>query len=175
MEEHQVILNFCKALEKLVNKIKRQSATTFSKKHINDLQSLSGHLMRTEKHQIREENTFIKRLVSNAEYEPAQFIRQQHDNIGVLKRKLERTIYGIYTTPFNESKKTLSLVSKQLIELLRNHIQIEDSELYPQAVRLIPDKKRWDKMREESDDIGYCCFTPGNLEPNDFNPTNKLT
>lgn len=161
MEEHQVILNFCKVLEGLVKDIKKKNSINDSQEILKDLQLVSGHLLRTEKHHIREEHTFVRRLVSMAEFDPSQEIRKQHDSLGVLKRKLERTIYGIYTTPFDEFQKELQSVSRKLVKKLRNHIDIEENILYPQAVKLIPDKNRWKKMRAESDDIGYCCFTPG--------------
>ena len=109
---------------------------------------------------MREDNTFIRRLVSMAEFEPSQNIRQQHDDLGVLKRKLERTVYGVYTTPFNIFKEDLKKVSRNLPSLLKKHIKLEDNILYPQAVKMIPGEARWNKMREESDKIGYCCFTP---------------
>jgi DUF438 domain-containing protein len=51
-------------------------------------------------------------------------------------------------------------VSKKLIKTLKKHVEIEDNILYPQAVELIPDSDRWEKMKQESDNIGYCCFTP---------------
>lgn len=160
MEEHQVILNFCKVLEGLVKDIKKKNSINDSQEILKDLQLVSGHLLRTEKHHIREEHTFIRRLVSIAEFDPSQEIRKQHDSLGVLKRKLERTIYGIYTTPFDEFQKELQSVSRKLVKELRNHIDIEENILYPQAIKLIPDKNRWKKMRTESNDIGYCCFTP---------------
>lgn len=161
MEEHQVILNFCKVLEKLTKDIKKKTSINDSKEILKDLQLVSGHLLRTEKHHIREEYTFIRRLVSMAEFDPSQEIRRQHDNLGILKRKLERNLYGIYTNSFDEFQKDLQSVSRKLIKDLKKHIDIEDNILYPQAVKLIPDKKRWKKMRTESNDIGYCCFTPG--------------
>lgn len=160
MEEHQVILNFCKVLEKLAKDIKKKTSINDAQEILKDLQLVSGHLLRTEKHHIREEHTFIRRLVSIAEFDPSQEIRKQHDSLGVLKRKLERTIYGIYTTPFDQFQKELQSVSRKLVKELRNHIDIEENILYPQAIKLIPDKNRWKKMRTESNDIGYCCFTP---------------
>ena len=161
MEEHQVILNFCKVLEKLAKEIKMKASINDAQKVLKDLQYISGHLLRTEKHHIREEYTFVRRLVGMAEFDPSQEIRRQHDSLGVLKRKLERTIYEIYITPYNEFQKELHSVSRKLVRDLKKHVDIENNILYPQAVKLIPDKSRWKKMREESDNIGYCCFTPG--------------
>jgi len=161
MEEHQVILNFCKTLEKIVKEIKNKPSMDETKETINDIRSISGHLLRTEKHHIREEYTFIRRLVNMAEFDPSQEIRKQHDDLGVLKRQLERTIYGIYTTQFNDFQKELQQVARKLVKSLRNHIELEENILYPQAVKLIPDEKRWKMMRNESKIIGYCCFTPG--------------
>ena len=153
MEEHQVILNFLKVLEKLVKDIKHKTSINDSQEILKDIKSISGHLLRTEKHQIREEHTFVRRLVSMAEYVPSQEIRKQHDNLGVLKRKLERTIYGIYTAPFDDFQKELQSISRKLIKDLKSHIDIEENILYPQAVKLIPDKDRWKKMRQESEYI----------------------
>ncbi len=161
MGEHQVILNFCKVLEKLVKDIKKKSSINDAQEILKDIQLISAHLLRTEKHHIREEYTFIRRLVGMAEFDPSQEIRHQHDGLGVLKRKLERTIYEIYITPYDEFQKELQSVSRKLIRDLKIHIDIENNILYPQAVKLIPDKSRWKKMRKESDNIGYCCFTPG--------------
>ena len=161
MEEHEVILNFCKVLEKLVKDIKKKTSINEAQEILKDLQYVSGHLLRTEKHHIREEHTFIRRLVVMAEFDPSQEIRKQHDNLGVLKRKLERTLYEIYITPYAEFLKELQSVSRILTRDLREHIELENNILYPQAVKLIPDKDRWKKMRAESKKIGYCCFTPG--------------
>ena len=160
MEEHEVIIKFCKVLEKLTKEIKMKASINDAQKVLKDLQLISGHLLRTEKHHIREEYTFIRRLVGMAEFDPSQEIRHQHDSLGVLKRKLERTIYEIYITPYGEFQKDLQSVSRKLVRDLKKHIDIENNILYPQAVKLIPDKSRWKKMREESDNIGYCCFTP---------------
>jgi len=162
MEEHQVILNFLSVLEKLVKDIKHKTSINDSQEILKDIKLISGHLLRTEKHQIREEHTFVRRLVSMAEYVPSQKIREQHDNLGILKRKLERTIYGIYTAPFDDFQKEFQSVSRKLIKDLKSHMDIEENILYPQAVKLIPDKDRWKKMRKESENIGYCCFTPSN-------------
>ncbi|MFC1786372.1 hemerythrin domain-containing protein [Candidatus Neomarinimicrobiota bacterium] len=138
-----------------------QTSITDSQEILKDIKLISGHLLRTEKHQIREEHTFVRRLVSMAEYVPSQEIRKQHDNLGFLKRKLERTIYGVYTVPFDDFQKDLQSISRKLIKDLKSHMDIEENILYPQAVKLIHNKDLWKKMRNEFDNIGYCCFTPG--------------
>jgi len=160
MEEHQVILNFCKVLNKLVKDLMKINSLDNADEVINNLKYISGHLLRTERHHIREESTFVRRLVSIAEFEPSLEIRRQHDKLGVQKRMLERTIYGAYTTPFDDFKNDIQRASKKLVRTLKKHIQIEENDLYPQAVKLIPDINMWKKMKEESDHIGYCCFTP---------------
>jgi hemerythrin-like domain-containing protein len=163
MEEHQVILNFCVVLTTLVKKLMKTNSVEDAEELISNIQYISGHLMRTERHHIREENTFIRRLVSMAEFEPSNEIRRQHDELGVQKRLLERTIYGVYTTPYEEFKASILVASRRIVRTLKKHVEIEDNELYPQAIKLIPDAERWKKMKKESDEIGYCCFTPNKL------------
>ncbi|NHZ86733.1 MAG: DUF438 domain-containing protein, partial [Planctomycetia bacterium] len=62
---------------------------------------------------------------------------------------------------YDEFQKELQSVSRKLTRDLKKHIDIEEKILYPQAVKLITDKSRWKKMRAESKNVGYCCFTPG--------------
>ncbi len=112
---------FCKVLEKLVKSIKKKPSINDSQEILKDLQMVSGHLLRTEKHHIREEHTFIRRLVSMAEYDPSQEIRKQHDNLGVLKRNLESTIYGIYTSPFDQFQKDLQFLVLKVFQALLNN------------------------------------------------------
>lgn len=160
MEEHQVILNFCKVLDTLVKKLYKLTTVNDAEELISNVQTISGHLLRTERHHIREEHTFIRRLVSVAEFEPSLEVRRQHDELGVQKRLLERTIYSVYTVPFDDFKRDIKAASQKLIKTLKKHVELEDNILYPQAVELIKDSERWEKMKEESDRIGYCCFTP---------------
>lgn len=160
MEEHQVILNFCKVLDKLVKDLMEITSLDNADDVINNLKYISGHLLRIERHHIREEHTFIRRLVSIAEFEPSLEIRRQHDELGVQKRNLERTIYAAYTTPFDDFKNDIQIARRALVTTLKKHIQIEENELYPQAVKLLSNINMWEKMKIESDHIGYCCFTP---------------
>lgn len=160
MEEHQVILNFCKVLDKLVKDLMEITSLDNADDVINNLKYISGHLLRIERHHIREEHTFIRRLVSIAEFEPSLEIRRQHDELGVQKRNLERTIYGAYTTPLDDFKNDIQIARRALVTTLKKHIQIEENELYPQAVKLLSNINMWEKMKIESDHIGYCCFTP---------------
>ena len=160
MEEHQVILNFCAALEGLTKDLLKVKSMDNAGDILTNMQYISGHLLRTERHHIREEHTFIRRLVAIAEFNPSLEIRRQHDELGVQKRLLERTIYGVYTTPFEDFKKAIKMATSKLVRNLKKHVEIEDNVLYPQAREQISDKQRWDKMKDEADNIGYCCFTP---------------
>ena len=100
-----------------------------------------------------------------AEFEPSHDIRKQHTELWVLKRKLEKTIFGVSTASYSRFLNELSLVSNQIINMLRNHIDLENKILYPQAVKMIPDNNQWHEMHTEAYNIGYCCFTPGIVEP----------
>jgi len=161
MEEHQVILNFCKALEKSVSEIKKTHSIDDKQEIIAKLRFISAHLLRNERHHIREENTFMRRLVAMSEFEPTQDIRKQHQELWILKRKLEMTVLEVFHSSYSNFLKELPIISNQLINMLRNHIDIENNILFPQAVKMIPDENQWYRMHTEAHNIGYCCFTPG--------------
>jgi len=160
MEEHQVILIFCNELEKSVSEIKKSNSTYDKQEILTKLRFISAHLLRNERHHIREENTFMRRLVAMSDLEPTQELRKQHHELWVLKRKLERTVLEASQSVHGQLLKDLPNVSNQLIKMLRNHIDIENTILFPQAVKMISDKNEWQRMHTEAHNIGYCCFTP---------------
>ncbi len=161
MEEHQIILIFCKELEKSVYEIIKINSADDKQEILTKLRFISAHLLRTERHHIREENTFMRRLVAISEFEPTQDIRNQHRELWVLKRKLERTVLEISQSEHSQFLKKLPIISNQLINMLKNHIDIENNILFPQAVKMISDENQWYRMHAEAHNIGYCCFTPG--------------
>ena len=47
-----------------------------------------------------------------------------------------------------------------IVPTLREHIYKENNILYPAALQVIEDDRVWQKLKDECDSIGYCCFTP---------------
>ncbi len=123
------------------------------------LRYLVDHLLRSERHHIREENVLIRRLDKLKVYIPGNEIRKQHDVLRVKKRELENLVYRIHTMYFADFKKEAKRAILQAVSGLQEHIKLEDSTLFSTALKHIPEDE-WAQMKKECDTIGYCCFTP---------------
>ena len=160
MEEHQVLLNLGRELKKSLRKFQKAKSPNDAREVMVELHFISSHLIRSGKHHIRESQTFMSRLAEMEEFVPTLEIRRQHDKLGGQKRVLERAIYSIYINEFGKSSEAIQKSGKDLVKTLTDHIELEDNVLFPQAVRLITDPNWWNEMKQKSDQIGYCCFTP---------------
>ncbi len=81
---------------------------------------------------------------------------KQHNQI----RDLKKVLYSLKEDmPFNEFSTQLGQLATTLTEMLASHFDRENQVLFPAALRII-DEKEWPGIRQEFDDLGYCCFAP---------------
>lgn len=166
MDEHQTIRKFLTILNDLLEKIETMKSVEEDKETIFHLEEIVRYLMSTEKHHIREENVVISRLDdTSAKLINASIkIRKEHDDLGIVKRRLYNLMLRVYTMYFNTFKKEYIHIARQLGEALMKHIQYEESVLYPATLQQIKDSDEWQVMHKESERIGDSCLTPGFLE-----------
>lgn len=157
--EHARINAFLEEFDQLLDEIEPMISLADNPQIAEQFRYLVDHLLRSERHHIREENVIIRRLDRLKVFVPGNEIRKQHDNLRVTKRKLENLLYGIHTMDFLSFKKAAQETILNIQKGLREHITLEDTKLFPTALKYISEKE-WDQMKIECDSIGYCCFTP---------------
>ncbi len=157
--EHARIYAFLEELGDLAKEIKPMTSLADNPQVSEKFRYLVDHLLRSERHHIREENVIIRRLYRLKVFAPGNEIRAQHDSLRVKKRKLENLLYGIHTMDFLSFKKSALRAMKKIQKGLKEHIMLEDTVLFPTALEHIP-ADEWKQMKKECDAIGYCCFTP---------------
>lgn len=157
--EHARIHAFLDELNDLYKQIKPMNTLADNPQISEKLRYLVDHLLRSERHHIREENVIIRRLDKLKVFVPGTEIRKQHDTLRVRKRKLENLLYDILIMDFTLFKKEAKKAISKITDGLREHIILEDTVLFSTALKHIPEKE-WEQMKIESDSIGYCCFTP---------------
>ncbi len=160
MTEHFKIREFIDELEQIITKLMPLESINDHRDLLTRLEFLARHISSTRRHYIREEITLIQRLEILGIRNPAIEIRQQHDAMSVEKQRMSNLIHQFYVTPFTDFKDSLRDVSLQLIADLRNHIDTEDTVLYPQLIENIRSDQEWAEIKAECDRIGYNCFTP---------------
>ncbi|MBI2829658.1 MAG: hemerythrin domain-containing protein [Chloroflexi bacterium] len=156
MAEHEVILRTLKELRGLV--IHLWGGNTLDSNQLVSLKTIAHRLLDAELHHQREEQALFPRLEKIDPSVPVQMLMVEHDELRNRKKKLVALADGADTS----SPKFLEEVAA-LAGFINNnlgaHIDKEDNDVFPRAVRVI-EASDWDKIKDECNQIGYCSFTP---------------
>lgn len=159
MEEHNMLLKFADDLRSAIKEMEGAKGNTSVSELMKQVNSIVNHFKESELHYLREENILFPYLEKHEITQPPAIMWMEHDQI----REIEKTIYGVvdkynemsfqeFIDNFNES--TLALA-----EMLSSHFYKENNILFPTSLRTISENE-WTEIRQQFDDIGYCCFTP---------------
>lgn len=158
MAENEVILETLDELEEM-NRAAQQ-ADEIAAEHVEGLKHIATHLVEAEPHHQREEETIFPELAQRAVMAPPRIMRMEHNDLRQRKHALLELTEGAETIPYADFKERLSDLARYLVFHLRGHIFKEDSILYLTAVQVVTDPAVWRAIKTQSDEIGYCCFTP---------------
>lgn len=164
ISEHEEILKFLDALDKLDNKIKQFG---FAKEDTKELQHIAHHLEAAEKHHQREEDVLFPELEKRGIFGPTEIMRAEHVGLRAHKKELSELANTSHKKDYAHFKNELDRVIKYITFNLRDHIFKENNILYPAALDLIQDEKAWEDIKKRCDKIGYCCFTPEDVQASD--------
>lgn len=159
MEEHKKLLEFADGLKKTSSKISKAQGFSSIDKEIEELEHLISHFKESESHYLREENVLFPFLEKHGITQPPAIMWSEHNEIRKIEKKLYEIVEDMQSLEFLDFTKTLNEISISLIEMLSNHFYKENNILFPTALKVI-DKNEWTEIREQFDEIGYCCFTP---------------
>jgi DUF438 domain-containing protein len=162
MEEHKIMVQIVEKLNAIKEKIQQISDANYVEEEIHDLEHIAVDLLDSEKHYLREENVLFPNLEKHGITEPPAIMWMEHNQIREKKKQLNETIENYNATTFAEFKKQLGETAESLNSLLPNHFFKENTILFPTALQTITDEE-WEEIRNEFDEIGYCCFTPPHL------------
>ncbi len=141
MEEHKILLEFAEKLNKAANE--------------NDAERVDKivhHLKEAEKHYLREENVLFPYIEKHGITEPPAIMWMEHDKIREMKKK-------IYEFAEKKDFERLKEMAIALQKMLSSHFYKENNVLFPTALKVM-DEEEWKDIRQQFDEIGYCCFTP---------------
>lgn len=158
-EEHKRILDFLDKLEKTVSEIKEAPSREAIDQRLPLLRSVSEHLMEIEKHNEREENVLFPYLEKQGITEPPAVMWSEHNDLRDMKKELHNLIDRAGEMSPQDFARQVSETSANLVRTLSSHIFKENNVLYPMALQTIPETE-WPDIRQQCDELGYCCFTP---------------
>ena len=108
---------------------------------------------------MREENALFPVLERHGISEPPAIMWMEHNQLRE-KKQLKALIENATKMGFSDFKRQLGELAK--VDMLNSHIYKENNILFPAAQRLVTEQE-WTAVREDFDEIGYCCFTPTHL------------
>lgn len=162
VSEHDEILDFLSELEEINDRV--QQMETFpgqDKGPFGRLSHIAEHLVATEPHHEREEEVLFPEMEERGITGPPKVMRLEHTQLREQKKELLELSESLGAMDFTEFRRRLDLTVSFIVPVLRDHIFKENNVLYPAALEVIEDEEVWERMREGCDEIGYCCFTPG--------------
>jgi len=162
MEEHKIMLQFAEKLNTIANRIQQISDKSYVGDEIHQIEHIAKDFQDSEKHYLREENVLFPTLEKHGITEPAAIMWMEHNQIREKKKQLSELVENYNTMSFQDFKKQLGETAESLNSILPSHFFKENNILFPAALRVITDEE-WKEIREEFDEIGYCCFTPQQL------------
>ena len=159
MEEHRIILDNLQNLAKIVERAQKEESFDTLKQELEDLKKIAHLLVEAEKHHQREEEALFPRLEEIGVTGPPRIMRMEHTELRAQKKALKTLSDEIDRYSYAEFAKRLQELGGYLVTHLTDHIYKEDTILYPTAIQSL-EEGVWQRVKEDFDKIGYCCFTP---------------
>ncbi|MBS3816164.1 MAG: DUF438 domain-containing protein [Candidatus Thermoplasmatota archaeon] len=150
ISEHEEITEMLDELDDVIDSLKDGELTAKKKDKLNHI---AEHLVESENHHEREEEALFPRMEKKGITGPTRIMKMDHEDMWPKKKKLLEL-----SEELEKNEEEILELAEYLSFNLRDHIFKENNILYPSA---LDELENWDEIREDADEIGYCCFTPG--------------
>jgi len=159
VEEHKMLLKFAEDLRNVTKEMQGAENVNSVREQTNRVNSLVEHFKASESHYLREENVLFPYLEKYGITQPPKIMWMEHDQI----RTIEKNLYTLFEThesmDFQDFAKKIDELALSLAEMLSSHFYKETNILFPTSLKVIGNEE-WTTIRQQFDEIGYCCFTP---------------
>lgn len=159
VEEHDVILDALDRLEGIDRQL-LQAPPTGTVQSAEALRNIAALLLEAESHHQREEQVLFPTLEEFGFDGPSAVMREEHVELRFKKHALRDLAERAEDMPAKEFVPLFHPLACDLIGALRDHIERENTILFPESLDIIQDKETWDVMKKQCDNLGYCNFTP---------------
>ena len=162
--EHEILLKTLNEISELNDRIQNIQRFDSAVPELKKLQYLATRLTDSEPHHQREENALFPIMIERGMGGPPAVMTMEHVTIREYKHKLRDISVNYKDLSWEEVKTKINSLSIGICQILGNHIQKENTILYPMAYQGIPEESVWQEMKKKCDEIGYCSFTPGQVK-----------
>ena len=151
MQEHSSLLGIAGEFQGIAEELRKAGDADADSRQ--RLDHVVAHLRESESHYLREENVLFPFLEKHGVTQPPAVMWAEHDEI----RRVKKGVYALVDS--GDWGPHLTAAASSLAELLASHFNKENGVLFPMAIEVIT-KEEWVEIRDQFDELGYCCFTP---------------
>lgn len=162
--EHEIILSFLDELEALNTELQKQNSYDKNIDLYSKIANKAQDLLNAEPHHQREEQVLFPAVEAKVVNGPTKVMVMEHEDLRRYKKDVRDLAKDAQNMDFTEFKNKVSSAIKILIMTLRDHIFKENNILYPTSVEVINEKSEWKEIKKGCDAVGYCKFTPKDLD-----------
>ncbi|MFQ6610393.1 MAG: hemerythrin domain-containing protein [Fidelibacterota bacterium] len=154
LDEHQTILTYLNVIDILRKEIFSFESPVDHPEVFMKLISITERLMTVAKHHEREEEVLFPELIKADAGNHLKVLTSEHQFLLEYKQKFFTHINNLSAMDFKSYKLQLNFMANGIIGILKEHIYLENTAVFPVAVNVITDKKQWTKMNQRFMDIG---------------------
>lgn len=160
MREHEILQKMALELKEQASELLSEMAEEAWAERMLQFRKVKEQLQDSESHYLREENVLFPYLEKHGITQPPAIMWMEHDQIRGLKKSFYGLVDKAEQIPREEFISKLKETTLALAEMISNHFYKENNILFPAAVNVL-EKEEWSEVRSQFDEMGYCCFTPG--------------
>jgi uncharacterized protein (DUF2249 family)/hemerythrin-like domain-containing protein len=166
MEEHKIILKTLAKLREVLASLKSNESFQGFGIDLKKLQGIAHLLVETEVHHQREEEALFPQIEKHDITEPPSIMKMDHVEFRKRKKELYQLAHKADQVDFTTFKQKVLAAGEFIAKELESHIFKEDNILYQIALQVLSSEE-WDRVKNDCDKIGYCCFTPSDQVQHD--------
>jgi DUF438 domain-containing protein len=158
LAEHQMFECFLSDLEGVNLMIQEAEELTELSSEFRRLEHITGHLQAFDVHSQREDDLVFPALESYPCKSICAVLQKSHWRIKNMVSNLTMAVNNFKHFEPVQFKIQVSALSSAIIPIMREHMFQEDNILFPIAIDVIKDEKVWWRIKQLSDEMGYCGF-----------------
>ena len=156
LAEHDLIRCWLGDLEEIVDQLGGLTELKDTSELFARLCHIVEHFNASMEHLDREDDVLFAFLQQRGWASLCRKVMVEHDTLRHGVGCMVRMIGGYHDTTFDEFRVNLRSLVEMFAPLLREHINHEETILYPIAVAVIDDEPAWKRLKAVCDQIGYC-------------------
>ena len=158
LAEHEMLECFLADLKDVNDSIQQMNCINDVCSEFRKLCHIANHLLIAYNHHQREEDIIFPALKGYPCYSLCRAMQKSHFRIISATNNLLALITNFNVIEGEEFKTRLDSLVTFLVPAMREHLFQEDNILYPIALEVLNDDKTWKRLKEASEDLGYCGF-----------------